>query len=137
MSTKNIILLLLIAILLLFPLVLWYSIPTPIEIIQLPVVVKVDEIPAFALTDEPILRIGTVTPGGLGNIRGFNLTNHNDFQTRVVITYEGLEWLYLTETEFFMDPGEVREVNTTARAPIDAEHGEYEWNLTIRIFRAK
>jgi len=136
MSTKNIILLLLVAILILFPLILWLSIPAPIEIIQLPVTVKVDDMPAFALTDEPILRLGTITPGGPGNIRGFNLSNNNDFQTRVVISYEGLEWLYLSETEFLMEPGEIKKINATARAPNDAEHGSYEWNLIIRIFKA-
>jgi hypothetical protein len=134
MRTIHALLILLAVFLIAIPIAIWISIPAPVETIALDVHLKVGDIPAFALTDEPILRLGTIPPRQKGE-RGFNLTNNHPFSVNAVIDYDGDEWIYLSEKEFTLQRGEVRDVMVYASVPEDAEYGEYNWNLIIRLYK--
>ncbi|MFT4309591.1 MAG: hypothetical protein ACMXYL_03835 [Candidatus Woesearchaeota archaeon] len=134
MRIIHVVIVIIITALLAFPVALWVFSPKPIDVLGLTVTVKVDEIPAFQITDEPILRIGAIPPG-LSGRRGFNLTNDYDHPIRAIISYKGHQWLYLSESKLTISPNETRHILVHASIPSDAEYGDYEWHLNIALYK--
>jgi hypothetical protein len=142
----NIMIILISVLFIAFPFVLFFLMSQPsinpitsegmaVEVIYLPVKVKVNDTIAFAITDENILRFGSVSHGG-SSTRGFNITNNHDFPTKIVLSYDGSEWLFVSENDFILQPKEKKYIEARVMIPEIAEYKEYDWVLAIRFYKA-
>lgn len=86
--------------------------------------------------DEDAIHFGTVQQDGVG-LRDFNLTHGQDEPLRVKIRVKGniTKFLNISETDFVLEKGEIKQINLTIKTPMSAKIGYYEGDMRVTFLK--
>lgn len=122
------------AILILF-LVYWmyFVFIIPSESNEISIMVSVDDIMGFNLTDTALV-FGTIPPGGVGG-KNITINNNAKIPQFVHITSTGVagDWIMVSNNNFFILPNDQKIITSKLFVPMDAKHGEYTGILNIQF----
>ena len=81
------------------------------------------------------LTFGQFQKGG-GAKRGINISNDNSYKIKAIVKVEGRikGYLSVSDNEFYLDPGELKNLDFFVSVPEDIEAGKYDGTVNI-IFK--
>ena len=114
----------------------YYTSKGALEIQKIPMDIKVQQKFGFNL-DTDKLHFGGVFPGGSSE-RGVIIVNNRDFplKARFYMSGEIGSWVKPEDNPIYLQPSENRTVKFTAKAPENAEFGNYTGEVTVVFKKA-
>lgn len=113
---------------------LYYFNKDVVQVVAIPMDVKVEDHYAFNL-DSDAIHFGKIVPGNDG-IRGFNLTSTFTFPVSAELRFSGplSRWVSATENNIILAPSTTRAINLTVSIPDSTPYGQYYGTMHV-VFR--